>query len=190
MCCWKPPLPLIWVILAPAAKSAQRVVDPASHRIYLAGEMPRPEGGHNYRSMIGVINEDAPSLAAYLVPNTDDCNEFIGIALDTAGNRLIVGERWQGNGTPLKNSLWPNGGGLWSIPLATIDQTNTYTRIYQDFLNQSWDKMTVFNGRLFATVYNGGTEALISADLADVPAAAQMSRTPGGWRSPAAFFPC
>jgi len=150
----------------------QSVVDHTNNRIYIAGEMPRPEGDHHYRSMIGVIDENTNTGSFYLIPNTDDCNELIGIALDAGGNRLLAGERRPG--TPLTSSLWPSGGGLWSIPLETIDQPATYSRVYQDLYSRTWDKMTVFNGRLYVTLFNGGYEALMSAALSDIPAAGQM----------------
>lgn len=158
----------------------QRAVDSTNHVIYLAGEMPRPEGDHHYRAMIGVIYENSPGMTRYyLAPNTDDCNEYIGVALDTAGNRLLVGER--SPGTPLRNSLWPDGGGLWSIPINTINQPNTYGRIYQDPWNRTWDKMVVFNGRLYATRHNGGYGVLYSAALADIPTSGLMPA--GAWRT-------
>jgi len=156
----------------------QSVVDRRTNRIYLAGEMPRPEGDHHYRAMVGVIDENTNAWGFYLIPNTDDCNELIGVALDTAGNRLLVGERRPG--TPLTSSLWPTGSGLWSIPLDTIGQPATYSRIYQDPYTRTWDKMTVFDGRLYATMYNGGYEMLMSAALSDVPAAGQMPSS--AWR--------
>jgi len=158
----------------------QSVVDRTNHKIYLAGEMPRPEGDHHYRAMIGVVNEDDPfpHLSTNLVPGTDDSNELIGITMDTAGNRLLAGERL--NGTPLNSSAWPHGGGLWSVPINTIDQPSTYARIYQDPLNRTWDKLTVFNGRLYAIMHNGGYGVLMSAALADVPATGQMQAD--AWR--------
>lgn len=156
----------------------QSAVDRRSNRIYLAGEMPRPEGDHHYRAMIGMLDENTNVLSTYLIPFTDDCNELIGVALDTSGNRLLAGER--SPGTPLRSSPWPDGGGLWSIPLDTINQPATYARVYQDPLNRTWDKMAVFNGRLYATLHNGGYGVLYSAALTDVPASGRMSAA--AWR--------
>lgn len=147
----------------------QGVVDRPNHKVFLAGELPDPGNNDQYAAAIGIINEDEPGLIVRLIPHTDDCNELIGVTMDPSGNRLLAGERI--SGTPLRNSYWPNGGGLWSIPLGSIDQPATYTRPYQDPLNRQWDKLAVFNGRLYAILHNGGYGTLMSAALADVPAA-------------------
>lgn len=62
--------------------------------------------------------------------NTDDINEFIG--LDVDDTYLYVGERGWANGIVATNSAYPNGGGFWKIPIATWDNTATWTRTWEN----------------------------------------------------------
>lgn len=164
--------------MLPGKTAWQSVTDRPNNRLFIAGELPRYDGSRRYRAMLGVINQNTNSLNVYYLPFTDDCNELIGIAHDTAGNRILTGERRPG--TPLIDSWWPNGGGLWSIPVDSLGDSTKYARIYQDPLNRTWDKMVVFNGRLYAIVYDG-SGTLISAALSDVPTSTPMS--PDAWRT-------
>jgi hypothetical protein len=158
----------------PEGKAAwQSVVDRSRGRVYITGEMPRaadsPDGRVHFRSMVGVITEGAtPTLETYLIPGTDDVNELIGVCMDSSGNRLIAGERGSvspNNPTGLLDSTWPNGGGLWVIPIDTINDPNTYQRVFEHTGKHEWSHLMIFRGRIYAQINDG---SVISAPLSAV----------------------
>jgi len=115
----------------------------------------------------GITIVDLSNDIAQLVlhPNTGDCNEFIAVLLDYENNRLIVGERVIGGGTTGSN--WPNGGGLWIIPLDTITDPSTWDRIYEDPNNAEWRNIVYFKGLYYASMFRSGSLSKIrkSSDL-------------------------
>jgi len=106
---------------------------------------------------------DAVTSAAH--PQTGDCNEFIGV--DTDGTDFVVGERVIGGVGP---SLWPNGGGVWRIPIATWSNTGTWVRTWEDPNHYEWASVAYFNGKWYAMLHNVGNpnnrwRVVSSADL-------------------------
>jgi len=103
---------------------------------------------------------DTPTLITH--PNTGDCNELIGVALDYKNKRLIAGERAYGGVTTGSN--WPNGGGLWVIPLDTITDPSTWQRIYEDPDKAGWYYICIFKGYVYVAF--GGTKlAVVRASI-------------------------
>ena len=82
--------------------------------------------------------------------STDDCNEFVAIYDD--GDRLIVGERVIGGASG--HSSWPNGGGLWTIPKATYNDTGTWSRVHEDPDHYGWISIVKFGSTYYAYLNN------------------------------------
>jgi PKD repeat protein len=97
--------------------------------IYTVGEEQNPSP--DLQSTIQIIEDNGtspPTIITVHMPNTNDCNELVSV--DTDGTYLIVGER---TGSPQQTySSYPTGSGLWKIPIATITDTTTWERIWQD----------------------------------------------------------
>lgn len=81
---------------------------------------------------------------------TGDTNELIGFCDDVANNRLVAGERAGGGG--VGGSSYPNGGGLWTIPKATIGTPATYTRVYEDTASptREWHAIRMYGTDYYA----------------------------------------
>ena len=139
------------------------VLDNKNNRLIFVGEAD--DDGGTLRAGITIVDLDNDTATLVLHPNTGDCNEFIGVALDYKNNRLIVGERVTGGITTGSN--YPNGGGLWSIPLDTITDPSTWSRVYEDPDYAEWRHIVVFKDKVYASLFRSGTKSVIvsSSDL-------------------------
>ena len=152
-------------IYGPRGKWAmwKAVYDIKNNRLIAVGEANDDSGIQ--RAGILIINLADDTAQLVLHPNTGDTNEFIGAMLDYINNRLIVGERASGGGTTGSN--WPNGGGLWTIPLDTLTDPSTWNRIYENPDGCAWKNIVYFKGLYYASLYKGGTlvKIISSSDL-------------------------
>ncbi len=103
----------------------QGVID--SNVLWVVGE----ESGAFNASLCRIVPGSCTKIR---IPNTGDCNELVGV--DTNGSYIVAGERHKGGS--VSGSSWPNGGGLWLIPVATYNNTSTYQRVYEDSKNYMW----------------------------------------------------
>jgi hypothetical protein len=99
----------------------------------------------NYRSSLHRVYVGDDSVVSVRHPNTGDCNEFIGV--DTDGTYLVVGERVTGGNTT--GSSWPNGAGLWRIPISTYNDTGTWERKWEDPNKYGWHQVAYFGGKWY-----------------------------------------
>jgi len=144
-------------------------------KVYSVGESGTGVG-LTQNASIHIIDSSDDSVTEVLHPNTRDCNELIGVGTD--GTYLVAGERHAG-GTDA-GSNWPNGGGVWRIPMATITDPNTWTRTYEDPTHWLWQSIAYFNGKWYAALYDpGGTgwKVISSSDL--VNWTTELSRAAG-----------
>ncbi|RLI95726.1 MAG: hypothetical protein DRP00_06380, partial [Candidatus Aenigmatarchaeota archaeon] len=131
--------------------------------VYAVGEEHDTEGV--MRSAVYIINTTDDSVTAVLHPNTGDCNEFVGV--DHNSTHIVVGERVIGGVTTGSN--WPNGGGVWAIPISTITDTATWQRTYEDPDHYEWFNIAYFNNKWYAVLgacnTTGAWKVLSSSDL-------------------------
>jgi len=147
------------VVFTPASRVAAWHGVKKDNVIWVAGQC---ESGGALRSTIWRIDSAGCAFASVL--NTGDCNEFIGF--DIEGQRLVVGERGAGGGSA--GSVYPNGGGLWVVPLSTWQNVATWTRVYEDPDHFEWSYIVNFNGVWYAylTEYaNSKWKVMKSTDL-------------------------
>jgi hypothetical protein len=109
--------------------------------IWAVGEMNDMDG----HSRAAVFKIGSSGVTVIQMPDTDDCNELI--ALETDGVNLIAGERVVGG---FSHSAWPNGSGVWKIPLATIENTTTWSRTWEDPNLYGWENIVYQNGDYYA----------------------------------------
>ncbi|WJI09196.1 PKD domain-containing protein [Methanobacterium sp. CWC-01] len=102
--------------------------------IYTSGQedtpgVGTPTGGRYAKAVIQSINPATGEVIRAYHPDTDDCNEFM--AFGTDGEFIVVGERpgYPGN---TANSDYPDGSGIWKIPIATFTDTGTWVRTWED----------------------------------------------------------
>ena len=112
-------------------------------KIYSVGQ--ESDGVQMSRSSIHIIDLTNDSVTAVRNLHTGDCNEFYGI--DTDGTYLVCGERDPG-GT--QGSDYPNGGGIWQIPISTITDTGTWVRKWEDPNGYCVWNIAYFNGKWYA----------------------------------------
>ena len=143
----------------------QAVYDIKNNRIIAVGEVNDENGV--LRAGVTIIDLSNDAVNKITHPNTGDCNEFIGVALDYKNNRLIVGERVYGGNT--NGSSYPNGGGLWTIPLNTITDPSTWSRVYEDPDYAVWSTIAIFKDKVYAGIFRNGVKAVIAcAPLSDL----------------------
>ena len=143
----------------------QAVLDNKNNKLIFVGEAN--DDGGTLRAGITIVDLDNDTATLVLHPNTGDCNEFIGVALDYKNKRLIVGERPYGGITTGSN--YPNGGGLWSIPLDTITDPSTWSRVYEDPDYAVWSSIAVFGDYVYASLFRNGTKSIVArAPLSDL----------------------
>ena len=124
----------------------QAVNQVINNKLYIFGQ--GRGGDYHTFALAGYIDLTNDTFVWHEVPNTGDCNEFMGSVYDQANNRFIVGERSAGGDTT--GSAWPGGRGLWTIPLATFDNPATYQRVWQDpEPNSSIRTLDIFDNRLY-----------------------------------------
>jgi len=132
--------------------------------IYAVGE--EKDSGGTFRSSIHIINTLNDNVTAVRHPNTGDCNELIGV--DTDGEIIVAGERVGGGDTT--GSSWPNGGGVWKIPIESITDPSTWERTWEDPNHYGWVSIAYFNGKWYAMLVNvlsstGAWRVISSSDL-------------------------
>ena len=97
--------------------------------------------------------------------DTGDCNELIGI--ETDGTNIIGGERYGGGDAT--GSSYPNGGGIWKIPIATYNTPATWVREYETSNHYGWNSIvylgTTHYGALQAAGNFGRWQIVHSTDL-------------------------
>ena len=108
------------------------VYNPDDGLIYAVGQ--HYADGVTFRAGVITIDPATGTVTAYALnaagEATSDCNELISLLDDVDNGQLIAGER--GGGGLTAGSDYPNGGGLWTIPKATIANVASYTRVYED----------------------------------------------------------
>lgn len=108
----------------------ESVYNAADGLIYVGGQIYADAIA--FRSAVWTINPVSGAVS-YTALNaageaTGDINEIIGILDD--GTQLVGGERGPVAGTT--GSDFPNGGGVWTIPKASIGAPASFTRVYED----------------------------------------------------------
>ncbi len=142
----------------------QAVVDIINKTVYSVGETRDHNGV--MRACVTIIDTSKSTAETVLHPNTGDCNELIGVAIDIKNRRLIAGERIRGGGTT--GSSWPNGGGLWEIPLETVNDPSTWKRVYQDPDGAEWRRIAIYGEYVYAAQSLEGGHRIIRASLSDL----------------------
>jgi hypothetical protein len=98
--------------------------------VYIVGQ-----GLENLHSILISFNlKEFPKHTLTYRADTADANELIGIYQNDT--HIIAGERVKGG--KKKGSKYPNGGGLWVIPKASIADNETWRRIYEDSDQFEW----------------------------------------------------
>lgn len=110
--------------------------------VFAGGE--EKDGGGIFRATLYKIISGGVTTVFH--PDTDDCNELVGIASD--GVNIVAGERATGGLNA--NSLWPNGAGLWKIPIATYNDPATWSRVYEDPDLYEWASITKMGSAWYA----------------------------------------
>ena len=110
--------------------------------IWAGGE--ERDGGDIFRASIAKILTDSVTVTRH--PNTDDCNEFATLTSD--GTHIVAGERAPGGISDASN--WPNGKGLWKIPIATWTDTGTWSREYEDAQSLAWTSIAKIGATWYA----------------------------------------
>ncbi|MHB1357033.1 MAG: hypothetical protein ACYCZF_13780 [Anaerolineae bacterium] len=118
--------------------------DYANNRIYIAGE--RVDTATQYRMMAGFIDLTNDTVTTYVRADTGDCNEIIGFCLDAANGRLILGER--SSGGDVTGSSYPNGHGIWTVPLATISNPAGWVRVHELPLTGTVSDIIPYRGKI------------------------------------------
>jgi len=121
--------------------------------VYTVGE--EHDDSDIMRMAVYVINTTDDSVTAIVHPNTGDCNELMGV--DTNGTHLVAGERVIGGTTTGSN--WPNGGGVWAIPIDTITDYTTWQRMHEDPDHYDWVNIAYFNNKWYAVLSARNTAA-------------------------------
>jgi hypothetical protein len=129
--------------------------------VWAVGEEKDPT--NHFRAVL--YRMDDASISTVFMPGTDDTNELVGLMSD--GTYLFVGERCGGG---LNDSTWPNGGGVWRIPIATYSNTATWTRTYEDTNSYAWRNIVNYGGKYYAyldigTGTTGRWRVISSTDL-------------------------
>lgn len=108
----------------------QSAYNPTDGLIYVVGQVYADT--ITYRAAIWTIDPASGTVTTHVLnaagEATGDTNELIAILDD--GTQIVAGERAGGGLTT--GSDFPNGGGLWTIPKATIGTVSSYTRVYED----------------------------------------------------------
>jgi hypothetical protein len=121
------------------------------NKIYAAGEGNDDAG--NLRATITVVNVEKNTVEYYVHPNTADANEFHGVAIDVKDKVLYAGERVRG-GSTAGGTNWPNGGGLWVIPIDSVSNTSTWKRVWEHPNGYEWRDIVVYGEYVYATWYS------------------------------------
>lgn len=141
----------------PSYRSYQSVYDYINNRLILVGKGTDASG--IIRACITLIDLSTDTATTIFNSNTGEVNEFISVALDYANNRLLVGERASGGNTT--GSSYPNGGGLWVIPLSTITDPTTWTRVYEDPNNAEWTSIIIAKGQVTVALNKSGVKHVV-----------------------------
>lgn len=111
-----------------------------------------------FRAVVVTINLSNDNVSYILHPNTGDANEFIGGAIDYKINALIVGERLRGGVTT--GSIYPNGGGIWIIPLNSVGSTGTWQRVYETPDGAEIKTIQVYGSNVYAAMWTAGSHRI------------------------------
>ena len=138
--------------------------DYPNNKIYIAGEAV-PVGAQYAtaaafwaacQTMVGYIDLTDDSVHYWTIPGTADTNEIVGLALDTAGRQLFLGERSHSSASAGSN--WPNGHGIWVVPLLADGSPNiaAANRFFENAANNSIGQVEVFANKVFWSDGNAG----------------------------------
>lgn len=129
--------------------------------IYAVGE--EVNGSDSFNSILMRMNSSG--IETVFNPDTDDCNEFHGVANNAT--HIVTGERLSG-GTST-NSSYPNGAGVWLIPLATYNDYTTWVRTYEDPDGYEWRNVALLGSYWYAFLHDsfgsGAWKIIRSSDL-------------------------
>jgi len=159
-------------------------------RIYAVGE--EKDSGGTFRSSIHIINTLNDNVTAVRHPDTGDCNELIGV--DTDGEIIVAGERVGGGDTT--GSSWPNGGGVWKIPIESITDPSTWERTWEDPNHYGCVSIAYFNGKWYAMLISSSLEpkgrwrVISSSDLVNWTTELDYTTQDVGFRSDAGLTKC
>ncbi len=144
--------------------------DGSGGTIYSAGQAyyyDTPSSSTHMRSNVTVwnlANNNFQNIEMNAVgKKTDNRNEIVSVLDD--GDHLLAGES-AGGPDPNGDSNFPNGGGLWWIPKATIFDPSTWNRIYEISLSQTprnWHDIIKRGNTYFAMLNGGGQFQLMSS---------------------------
>jgi len=142
------------------------VVDLKNNKIYIVGESDDENGV--LRATLIILDLSSETVSIVRHPSTGDCNELVAVALDYRNNRLIVGERQTGGDTT--GSDYPNGAGLWVIPLDDPTDTSKWSRVYEDPDGSEWRVLAIYGDELWAAQSHGNSakNRIIKAPLNDL----------------------
>lgn len=118
-------------------------------KLYCMGQ--QHDSSSHFRIVMNIVDLSNDSVQTILVPGTDDTNEVI--SFDTDGTYIIAAERGYTAGTG-NNSTWPNGAGVWKIPLATVTNVNTWVRVWEDPDNYNPTSICYYEGYWYRCAYN------------------------------------
>jgi len=132
--------------------------DYVNNRLILVGQAH--DSNRRYKSAVAVVNLYNDTVSYAIHPSTDDVNEFVGVVIDYYNNRLIVGERMCCGQPGTTN--WPNGGGLWVIPLDNPLDYTKWSRVYEDPNGGEWRFLVMFRGQVWASIQRIGVKSVLA----------------------------
>jgi hypothetical protein len=131
------------------------VVDYVGKKVVRFGQFNNP-----LKAGVVVFDPRTDSIRTAYHPNTDDANEFIGVAYDHRNKRFIVGERQYGGVNT--GSSWPNGGGLWVIPYESLLDYTRWSRVYEFPGNPEVTSVAVFKDYVYVGLWRAGQFTKVS----------------------------
>jgi len=148
----------------------QQVYLKEKNKLYAFGELDDENGTQRAGVAIADLSNDTAQIVYH--PNTGDCNEFIGVAYDEKTKQFIVGERKGGGVTTGSN--YPNGGGLWTIPLEDILNPSAWNRVHEfsplpnESVNPSVFKIAIVGDQVFVILKGDSIARLVKASISDL----------------------
>lgn len=118
-------------------------------KIYIVGN----EGDvtHIQRACVLIVDTADDNVTNVDHMSTGNYNEFTGV--DTDGTYLYVGER---------------GGGFWKIPIATITDTDTWERTWEDPNNWYCSTVAYFGGKVYSFLTDYSAFRVVSSPTDDL----------------------
>jgi hypothetical protein len=130
------------------------------NKIYGVGE--GYDASNVQRAGITVVDVVNNTVNFITHPNTADANEFIGVGIDVSSKTLYIGERARG-GSTTGGTNWPNGGGLWTVPIDSVDNTSTWSRVWEQPNGYEWRDIAVYGDSVYAVWTGSGYSAVVRA---------------------------